>query len=57
MLVRSVFALAFGVMSAGSAFALGGVVKSAPEIDGPAGMSAMVLLVCAGLLAYNRLKG
>ena len=57
MLVRSVFALTFGVVTAGSAFALGGTVKSAPEIDGPAGMSAMVLLVCAGLLAYNRLKG
>lgn len=57
MLYKSILALGFGVMTAGGAFALGGTVKSAPEIDGPAGMSAMVLLVCAGLLAYNRLKG
>ena len=28
---------------------------AAPEIDGPAGVSAVALLVTAGMLAYNRM--
>ena len=28
----------------------------APEIDGPAGISALAVLVSVGLLAYNRFK-
>jgi hypothetical protein len=27
-----------------------------PEIDGPAGLAAVALLVCAGLVAYNRFR-
>jgi hypothetical protein len=30
--------------------------RGAPEIDGPAGIAALVLLVGAGLLAYNRFR-
>jgi hypothetical protein len=30
--------------------------RSAPEIDGPAGVAAIALLVGAGLIAYNRYK-
>jgi hypothetical protein len=30
---------------------------TAPEIDGPAGVSALALLVTAGMVAYNRAKG
>jgi len=30
---------------------------SAPEIDGPAGVAAIALLVSAGLIAYNRYRG
>lgn len=29
---------------------------AAPEIDGPGGVAAIALLVCAGLIAYNRFK-
>jgi hypothetical protein len=29
---------------------------SAPEIDGPAGVAAIAVLVSAGLIAYNRYK-
>jgi hypothetical protein len=34
----------------------GGGGSSAPEIDGPAGMAAIAVLVSAGLIAYNRYK-
>jgi hypothetical protein len=30
--------------------------RGAPEIDGPAGIAALVLLVGVGLLAYNRFR-
>lgn len=29
---------------------------AAPEFDGPAGTAALVLLISAGLLAYNRFR-
>jgi hypothetical protein len=29
---------------------------SAPEIDGPAGIAALAVLVSAGLIAYNRYR-
>lgn len=28
-----------------------------PEIDGPAGISALALLVTAGIISYNRARG
>ncbi len=28
-----------------------------PEIDGPAGLSAVAVLVSVGMIAYDRLKG
>ena len=34
----------------------GGGGSSAPEIDGPAGVAAIALVVSAGLIAYNRYK-
>ena len=34
----------------------GGGGSSAPEIDGPAGVAAIALLVSAGFIAYNRYK-
>lgn len=34
----------------------GGGGHSAPEIDGPAGVAAIAVLVSAGLIAYNRYK-
>ena len=34
----------------------GGRGSSAPEIDGPAGVAAIALVVSAGLIAYNRYK-
>ena len=53
--------LAFWAVAAAEAIAQvrgpggsGGV--SAPEIDGPAGIAALVILVSAGLLAYNRFR-
>jgi hypothetical protein len=47
--------LAFWVASAAEAAAHGHHHgHGAPEIDGPAGISALVLIVSVGLLAYNR---
>lgn len=34
----------------------GGGGHAAPEIDGPAGVAAIALLVSAGFIAYNRYK-
>ena len=34
----------------------GGGYGSAPEIDGPAGIAAIALLVSVGLVAYNRYR-
>ncbi len=34
----------------------GGGGASAPEIDGPAGIAAIAVLVSAGLIAYNRYR-
>ncbi len=34
----------------------GGGGHVAPEIDGPAGVAAIALLVSAGFIAYNRYK-
>lgn len=34
----------------------GGGAHGAPEIDGPAGVAAVALLVSAGIIAYNRYK-
>jgi len=28
-----------------------------PEIDGPAGVSALALIVSAGMIAYDRIRG
>jgi hypothetical protein len=27
-----------------------------PEIDGPAGVAALAILACVGLMAYNRIR-
>lgn len=48
-------ALAGGALGAGSGLG-GGTQASAPEIDGPAGVAAIALLVSAGLVAYNRFR-
>lgn len=50
--------LAFGDYGgSGSGFGGGrGGGSSAPEIDGPAGVAAIALLVSAGFIAYNRYK-
>ena len=48
--------LAFWAVSAAEAIAGPGGTRSAPEIDGPAGIAALVILVSAGLLAYNRFR-
>ena len=34
----------------------GGGGHSAPEIDGPAGVAAIAVLVSAGIIAYSRLR-
>ena len=39
-----------------NALAAVGLGASAPEIDGPAGVAAVALLVSAGLIAYRRFK-
>ncbi len=51
-------ALALGSAGAGSGFGggNGGGRASAPEIDGPAGVAAIALLVGAGMIAYNRYR-
>ena len=42
---------------AGEAGAFGWLpTRPAPEIDGPAGIAAIALLVSAGLIAYNRFR-
>ncbi len=52
-------------MQAHSAMALGGLIGngngsggtgSAPEIDGPAGLAAIAVLMSVGLIAYNRFR-
>jgi hypothetical protein len=45
-----------GLGGGGGGGSLGGGTASAPEIDGPAGVAAIALLVGAGLIAYNRYK-
>lgn len=42
--------------SEASAFGPAVTTASAPEIDGPAGIAAIALLVSAGIVAYNRFK-
>jgi hypothetical protein len=56
-------ALAGAGLGAGAGFGTGGggtdgggAFGSAPEIDGPAGVAAIALLVSAGLIAYNRFR-
>ncbi len=51
-------AAAFGSPWGGSGGGGGGFGggHSAPEIDGPGGITAIALLVSAGLIAYNRFK-
>ncbi len=39
-----------------AAFANWRAVRHAPEIDGPAGIAAIAVLVSAGMLAYRRLR-
>ena len=39
-----------------AAFADWRAVRSAPEIDGPAGIAAIAVLVSAGIMAYHRLR-
>lgn len=59
---RVVFAtLAIWLVAAGDAMAWGfpilrRIPHGAPEIDGPAGIAAVALLVSIGLVAYNRFK-
>lgn len=33
-----------------------GISTPVPEIDGPAGIAALALLVCVGLIAYNHIR-
>ncbi len=33
-----------------------GAARGTPEIDGPAGVAAIAVLVSAGLIAYNRYR-
>jgi len=33
-----------------------GASTPVPEIDGPAGIAALALLACVGLIAYNRIR-
>ena len=54
---RVVFAtLAFWVGATAEAMAQALRRGGAPEIDGPAGIAALVILISVGLLAYNRVK-
>lgn len=39
-----------------AAFANWRAARHAPEIDGPAGIAAIAVLVSAGMLAYRRLR-
>ena len=41
--------------NSGNGVGNGGPV-GAPEIDGPAGVAAIALLACAGVIAYNRYR-
>jgi hypothetical protein len=56
--VRAAFALAALGASIGEAAALSDwrAVRNAPEIDGPAGIAAIAVLVSAGMMAYHRLR-
>jgi hypothetical protein len=55
---RAAYAVLAFVAFAGEAVAMGNwrQVQHAPEIDGPAGVAAIALLVSAGIVAYNRLR-
>ncbi len=55
---RAACALLAFAAYAGEAAAMGNwrVVKHAPEIDGPAGVAAVALLVSAGVMAYHRMR-
>ena len=49
-------AFVFWLGATAGALAQDGSRATAPEIDGPAGLAAVALLVCAGLVAYNRFR-
>ena len=51
----TIAALGFTVGEA-AAFADWRAVRHAPEIDGPAGVAAIAVLVSAGMIAYRRLR-
>jgi hypothetical protein len=56
MRVWSKIAVAASLLIATSAPTLAFMVCETPEIDGPAGVSAIALLVSAGMIAYNRVR-
>ncbi len=58
MYFRVATALAALGATIGEAAALGDwrAVRHAPEIDGPAGVAAVAILACAGMMAYRRLR-
>jgi hypothetical protein len=53
---RLLLASSFLLWSIPSAYALKWNC-AVPEIDGPAGLSAMAVLISVGLMAYERCKG
>ncbi len=56
MRIWSKLAVAASLLIATSAPTLAFMVCETPEIDGPAGISAIALIVSAGMVAYNRVR-
>lgn len=56
MSLMSKLAVAASLLVATSAPTLAFMVCETPEIDGPAGVSAIALIVSAGMIAYNRAR-
>ena len=56
MQIWNKFALAMTLLIASAAPSLAFWRCEVPEIDGPAGVSAVALLVSAGMIAYNRIR-
>lgn len=56
MTVTAMEALAQRIQWQPSVYKPPGQVVGTPEIDGPAGIAAIALLVSAGIVAYNRLR-
>jgi hypothetical protein len=53
---RVACAAALTTAFAAEALAFGPRPKGVPEIDGPAGVAAIALLVSVGIVAYNRMR-